>query len=85
MALEAVMANIFLLLRIRIRNADPDPWMLIYCRLAKRWVAAQLLSTSVPDTAVEAIMAKIFLSPGALGKFRTSSIGEHAAVQPLTS
>lgn len=43
-------------------------------RLAKRWVSAQLLSTSVPDTAVEAIMATIFLSPGALGSPPTSAV-----------
>jgi hypothetical protein len=39
-----------------------------YCRLAKRWVAAQLLGTSVPDTAVEVIMARVFLVPSSLGK-----------------
>jgi hypothetical protein len=38
-----------------------------YFRLAKRWVAAQLLCTSVPDTAVEVIMARVFLVHSSLG------------------
>jgi len=36
-------------------------------RLAKRWVAAHLLADSVTATAVEVIMAKVFLNPAEFG------------------
>jgi len=36
-------------------------------RIAKRWVSAHLLADIIPDTAVEAIMARVFLIPGQFG------------------
>ncbi len=37
------------------------------CRLAKRWVAAHLLSNHVRDEAVELLVAAAFAAPGPLG------------------